>query len=145
MIIRHESQWPAVYRHLDTYREQLRPFPQRGVEVIWREAKAPRSLNQNALAHAWYAQVSAEEGQYTAEEVKHLCKLHFAIPILREDAEISEMMAKVLDPLPYADQVKAMRYLSATSLMSKAQMSRYLEQVQQHYAGRVRLEFPDEV
>jgi hypothetical protein len=37
-----------------------------------------------------------------------------------------------------------MEHLDVTSLMKVPQMSRYLEQVQQHYAGRVPLEFPDD-
>ena len=104
-----------------------------------------RTLNQNAISHAWYLQVSREEGEYTPENIKNLCKFHFGLPILRgEDEEYNSYCADVIDPLPYENKIKAMTYMPVTSFMSTKQLSEYMEHVQRHYAGRVNLEFPEE-
>jgi len=103
-----------------------------------------RSLNQNAATHLWYAKVSREEREYTPEQVKNLCKLHFGLPILRaDDEQYNEWCIKVIDPLPYESKIEAMRYTPCTSLMRTTQLSEFLEHIQQHYAGRVELEFEE--
>lgn len=104
-----------------------------------------RSLSQNAISHVWYGQVSKALKEQTPEEVKCECKLRFGVPILRaEDADFREMYdAAIRRHLTYEQKLKTMRYLPVTSLMTKEQLSRYLEAVQQEYADRgVRLEFP---
>lgn len=106
-----------------------------------------RSLNQNAISHAWYEQISRELGEGTPEDVKCECKLRFGVPILRaEDEDFREMYdASIKRHLSYEQKLKAMRFLPVTSLMTKNQLSRYLEDMQREYAGRgVRLEFPEE-
>ena len=103
-----------------------------------------RTTSQNAISHAWYLQVAREEAEYTPEEVKCFCKLRYGLPILRGDDErVNELCASVIDPLPYESRVKAMRLFPVTSLMSTKQLGEYLEHVQSHYAGRVKLEFPE--
>ena len=102
-----------------------------------------RTISQNSLQHAWYLQVSREEAEYTPAEIKRLCKYRYGLPILRgDDAEFNEVCARVIDPLVYESRILAMEYLPVTSLMSTKQLSEYMEQVQNHYAGRVQLEFP---
>lgn len=107
-----------------------------------------RSLSQNALSHVWYGQVSRELKEHTPEEVKCYCKLHFGVPILRaEDADFREMYdAAIKLHLSYEQKLKAMRYLPVTSLMTKDQLSRYLQAMQAEYAQRgLLLEFPEEL
>ena len=104
-----------------------------------------RSLSQNAISHAWYVQVAREELEYDAETVKCLCKLHYGLPIVRGDDEMyNGVCVQVIDPLPYENKVKAMKYFPCTSLMKTLQMAEYLEHVQKHYAGRVDLKFPED-
>jgi hypothetical protein len=112
------------------------------VQVTWAKPRQKRSLDQNAISHAWYATVSAVEGEYTPQDIKRYCKYHFGIPLLRESLDYSAMIEKVLSPLTYEERIRAMDLLNVTSLMNKAQMSRYLEQIQDHYRDRVALEFP---
>jgi hypothetical protein len=112
------------------------------LQVSWGKPRKHRSLDQNAISHAWYATVAAVEKEYTPAEVKRFCKYHFGVPILRENLEYSHMIEKVLAPLNYEERVKAMEFINVTSLMTKAQLSTYLEHVQDHYRGRVPLEFP---
>jgi hypothetical protein len=104
-----------------------------------------RSINQNYVSHGWYEQVSKEEGEYTAGDVKSRCKYHFGVPILRaEDKEYNDAYEASIGKLPlYEDRIKAMEYWPVTSLMKTKQMTRYMEQVQNHYAGRVMLEFKE--
>jgi len=115
-------------------------------EVIIREHKRSRSADQNALSHAWYAQVSRKEGEYLPGEIKRLCKYHFGLPILRaDDAEFNHVCNVAIDVLAYEDKIKAMEYLPVTSRMTTTQLSEYLKCIQKHYAGRVCLEFPGDM
>ena len=117
---------------------------QRYLEVSIKERGKHRSINQNFVSHGWYKKVSVEEGEYTPEDVKCLCKLHFGLPILRaDDEEYNAACEKVIDPLPYESKIEAMRYFPCTSLMTTKQKSLYMQHVQAHYAGRVVLEFED--
>lgn len=106
-----------------------------------------RSLDQNAISHTWYEQVARELREDAAEGVKAECKLRFGVPILRaEDDDFREMYdASIKLHLSYQQKLKAMRFLPVTSLMTVQQLSRYLEDMQRHYAERgVLLEFPEE-
>ena len=112
-----------------------------------RPYKKDRSLEMNALSHVWYAQIAAKEREYTAEQVKGYCKLRIGIPILRTDIEFSEMYDRIFKPMDYETKIEIMSrpgLFDVTSIMKTDQMCLYLEQIQQHYANRVQLYFPDE-
>lgn len=132
----------------------LRKF-QRDVEREFREARflrvqvkrgMGRSLDQNALSHAWYNEIARQVAD-TPENVKCECKLRFGVPILRaEDDDFREMYdTAIKHHLTYEQKLVAMRYLPVTSNMTKAQLSRYLEHIQMSYAQQgVIVEFPRE-
>lgn len=103
-----------------------------------------RSLDQNAISHAWYEQAARELREDDALGVKCYCKLHHGIPILRaEDAEFRAMYDAGLKGMTYPQKLTAMKYLPVTSLMTKPQLSAYLEAVQDDFRNRgVWLEFP---
>lgn len=109
-----------------------------------------RSLEQNAIAWAWYAQIAAETGEGTPQDIHRLCKLQFGVPILRaENADFLELYdTAIKNSLSYEQKIKAMDFLPVTRVMTVKQMSGYLEAVQEHYAGRgvdaVVLEFPSD-
>ncbi|MET0332573.1 MAG: hypothetical protein ABW154_14205 [Dyella sp.] len=106
-----------------------------------------RTLDQNAISHAWYEQIARELREDTAEGVKAECKLRFGVPILRAgDDDFREMYdAAIKTHLTYEQKLRAMRFLPVTSLMTTAQLSRYLEDVQREYASRgVQLAFPED-
>lgn len=110
-----------------------------------------RSLDQNAISHAWYEQISRELAEDTPEGVKAECKLRFGVPILRaEDEDFRTMYDKAIGAgkhshLTYEQKLAVLQYLPVTSLMTTAQLSRYLEDMQRDYARRgVMLEFPME-
>lgn len=114
------------------------------VRVILRAKK--RSLDQNALAAAWYAQMEREDLQDDKLGHKCYCKLHHGVPILRaEDADYRAFYDGAIKGLSYKKKLSAMKYLPVTSLMTVDQLSRYLEAVQDDYATRgVFLEFPED-
>lgn len=121
---------------------------------LWRDRKfltlsvkagKGRSLDQNAISHAWYAQVARELREDDERGVKRYCKLHFGVPLLRaEDEEFREAYDRVLRPrLSYEEKLEAMDILPVTSRMTTKQLSRYMEDVRAHYVARgVQLEFP---
>lgn len=103
-----------------------------------------RSLPQNSVSHAWYLQLARELREYDALGHKCFCKLHFAVPILRaEDEEFKEFYDLTIKRhLSYEEKIQAMKYLPVTSRMDKSQLTRYLEEMQQHFRTKgVLLEF----
>ena len=104
-----------------------------------------RSLDQNGISHVWYEQVSRELREETPLGVKNFCKLHYGVPILRaENEDFRAQYDTVLKPLSYDKKLLAMNFLPVTSLMTKTQLTQYLEAMMLAYADRVRLEFPQE-
>ena len=105
-----------------------------------------RSLDQNAISHAWYAQMAREDRQDDELGHKCYCKLHHGVPILRaEDAEFKAFYDDTLIGMTYEQKLAVMKYLPVTSLMTKPQLSKYLEAVQADYGRRgIHLQFPAE-
>ena len=104
-----------------------------------------RSLNQNDISHVWYEQMALEDRQHDAREHRRYCKLHHGVPILRaESEEFRAAYDAVIRPLAYPVKLVAMDHWPVTSLMNKAQMTKYLEAVQADYEANrnIRLEFP---
>ena len=117
----------------------------RFVKLSFRTGKA-RSLDQNAISHAWYEQLSRELREDDALGWKAYCKLNYGVPILRaEDDEFREFYDRnIKKSLTYEQKLAAMKYLPVTSLMTKKQLSAYLEAIRDAFAKRgVRLEFPE--
>jgi hypothetical protein len=117
----------------------------RYVKVSAKAGKA-RSLDQNAISHAWYEQLARELREDDALGWKCYCKLHHGVPILRaEDEEFREAYDATIKGMTYEQKLKVMRMLPVTSLMTKPQLSKYLEAMQADFHRRgVRLEFPEE-
>lgn len=110
------------------------------------KADCKRSIEQNSLSHAWYAQIAAQLPQDDASGWKAHCKLHHGVPILRtEDEDFRAMYDSAIKGLTYEQKLAVMAYLPVTSLMNKDQLSRYLDAVQREFAQQnVFLEFPME-
>lgn len=92
-----------------------------------------RSVEQNRLSHVWHAQIARETGDSPAD-VQCFCKLTFGVPILRMESEDFARSAEYLiDPLPYEQQLEAMRWLPVTRLLTVQGMTTYLTTVQSYY------------
>lgn len=112
------------------------------LSVSWRNDK-DRSLQQNALAFAWYGQIADELRENTTEGVHAECKLRYGVPILRaEDADFRAMYDAAIKGIDYETKLKVMAYLPVTRIMTTGQLSQYLEAIREAYDGRVALEFP---
>ena len=132
----------SLQRAIGEIREQYRS--RRYITVTVTHGKK-RSLSQNDISHAWYQQVANELREDTPLGVKSFCKLHFDIPILRaESDDFREKYDRAVKPMDYPDKLALMEWFPVTSLMTTPQLSEYLEKVQDHYRGRVALEFPDD-
>ena len=132
----------SLQRAIGELREQFRTRKYITVTVMHGKK---RSLDQNAISHAWYSQVANELREDTPLGVKSFCKLHFGVPILRSELDgFREKYWSVVKPMSYPDKLELMEWFPVTSLMTTPQLSQYLEKVQDHYRGRVALEFPDD-
>lgn len=105
----------------------------------------PRSIDQNSISHAWYEQIAKELREDDVIGWKAFCKLHIGVPILRaEDEHFKAFYDAAVKGLTYEQKLQAMQFVPVTSLMTKAQLSKYLENVQMEFLRRgVMLEFPD--
>lgn len=116
------------------------------VKVSAKIGKA-RSLDQNAISHCWYEQLARELKEDDALGWKAYCKLHHGVPILRaEDEQFRDFYDRTIRvTLAYDQKLDAMKFLPVTSLMTKPQLSKYLEAVRDDFLKRgVMLEFPEE-
>ena len=104
-----------------------------------------RSIDQNSISHAWYEQLARELKEDDALGWKGFSKLHFGVPILRsEDYDFRLVYDDAIKPLTYEQKLKVMAYMPVTSLMTKKQLTKYLEAMQEHFKTRsVFLEFPE--
>ena len=139
----------TLYVHSDTslqkaigsLREEYRKHSR--LKVTVRESDG-RSLDQNALSHAFYEQVSTELAEDSPLAVKCEAKLHCGVPILRaEDEDFRGAYDLAIKGLSYEQKLEAMKFWPVTSLMTKRQLGAYLEAMQSYYLKRgVVLEFP---
>jgi len=114
-------------------------------KVIVGAYKQDRSVEQNAVCHGWYGKIARELKEDTPEGVKRWCKLNIGVPILRtDDADFSAFCDLALKRLSYEKQIEAMKYLDVTSLMSTSQMLEYMTTMQDTFAGRVKLVYPND-
>lgn len=121
-------------------------FKAHGFVTMTLKSGKRRSLSQNDISHAWYEQMARELREDDTLGWKCYCKLHHGVPILRaEDDDFRASYDAAIKGLTYEQKLLVMRLLPVTSLMKKAQLSRYLEAVQADFMGRgVVLAFPAE-
>lgn len=118
-----------------------------GKSPRYQEMDEKRSISQNDISHAWYAEISKHKGDESPKEVKRECKLRLGVPILRaEDDDFRNFYDKAMkNTLTYEEKLEAMDFVPVTSQMSKAQLSQYLEAMQQEYCKQgIFLEFPED-
>lgn len=108
-----------------------------------------RTNAQNRLAQQWAADVSAQLGDRTPEQVRGHFKLHHGVPIRREDEGFAAVYDRVLRPLPYEAKLACMMVpidMPITRDMTKAELTRYLDSIQAEFTPMgVRLTDPDEL
>lgn len=104
------------------------------------KAGGRRTAKQNRLQWQWMNEIASQLGDRTAEEVRGFCKLHFGVPILREeDGEFREKYDRVVKPLDYETKLMLMQEpfdFPVTRLMSIQQKTRYLDTVHAFFSAR---------
>lgn len=109
---------------------------------------ADRSIEQNKLLFKWLTEAAEQLQDETIEQKRGYCKLHFGVPIMRENEVFRESYDRVIRPLPYEQKIEIMMIpidLPVTRLMTTKQMKDYMDQVYIYYSGLgVRLTNPDE-
>ena len=111
--------------------------------------KHNRSEMQNRTVFMWYREIAKAKGDETPTDVRGHCKLHFGVPILREDNDdFREDYDQIVRPLSYENKLKIMVEpldLPVTRIMTVDQMQRYMEEVQKFgYSFGVELTIPNE-
>lgn len=105
-----------------------------------------RSLDQNAVIHIWYAEIAMQLKEDDALGWKCFAKLHCGIPILRaEDIEFKTFYDGAIKGLTYEQKLSAIKFIPVTSIMTKPQLTKYAQAMQELFIERgVRLEFLEE-
>jgi hypothetical protein len=107
--------------------------------IMWKAQlyEPPRSIDQNALIHAMYADIAKQSDGEGVVDVRRRCKLHYGVPILRaHDEEFRSVYDKMVKPHDYEDKLAIMDFLPVTSRMKKPQATEYIDTVQREYAQR---------
>ena len=99
-----------------------------------------RSLEQNRLQRKWLNEAAQQLKEYTAEDYRAYCKLHYGVPIRRAtDEDFKEAYDRVIRPLSYEQKLEAMKVpldFPVTRDMSVKEMTQYLDQVYQFFKGQ---------
>lgn len=107
------------------------------VVFTWRHGKQ-RTLKQNNLQRLWLGE-AAKQGDQTAEEYRAYCKLHFGVPIMRQQSEVfREKYDRIIKPLDYEQKLELMMVpfdFPVTRLMDTANEGKYLDKVYQFFTG----------
>lgn len=100
--------------------------------------KGKRTSEQNQLQRLWLNEAE-QQGDQTAEEYRGYCKLHMAVPIMRNECpEFKEAYDRLIRPLPYEQKLEMMMVpldFPVTRLMNTKQKTKYLDAMYQHFRG----------
>ncbi len=99
-------------------------------EITIEEYDPARSLDQNDLIYALYADIAKQKSDETTLDVKRRLKLHHGVPILRaEDKEFRHFYNQTVLNLDYESKLRSMDILPVTSRMKKKQSSQYIDTI----------------
>ncbi len=92
-----------------------------------------RTLDQNALQWKWYAEI----GEFIGEDsgyVHRYCKAFFGIPILRREyPEFRDKYDRLIKGRSYEEKLELMEWIPATSVLTRAQASEYMDSVERYW------------
>ena len=96
-------------------------------------------MEQNRLQRLWLKEACEQLQDETIEEKRGYCKLHFGVPILRnENDEFKAAYDKIIMPHTYEDKLQMMMLpldFPVTRLMTTGQHKRYLDDVYHFFTG----------
>lgn len=99
-----------------------------------------RSTAQNKLQRLWLSEIaSSSKADMTAEEYRAFCKLHFGVPILRnENAKFCKAYDERVKWRSYQDKLMYMAEpfdFPVTRLMTVKQHKKFLDAIYVHFTG----------
>jgi len=98
-----------------------------------------RSIEQNRLQFLWVKEASEQLQDHTPEQYRAYCKLHYGVPILRnDDDQFRTLYDEMIRPLSYENKLKLMSPpidLPITSQMTVKQLTQYLNEVHAHFSS----------
>jgi hypothetical protein len=107
-----------------------------------------RTIEQNKLQRLWMNEIAEQLGDDSPEGYRAYCKLHFGVPIMREEEEFCAAYDKHIRPLPYETKLAFMAVpldFPVTRLMTTKQKTAYLDAVHNEFTARgVRLTDPEQ-
>lgn len=108
-----------------------------------------RTTSQNRLQRTWVNEIAAQLGDRTPEEVRGYLKLHFGVPMLRnENDAFKARYDEVVKPLSYEQKLMIMQEpldMPITRLFTTRQKTAYLEAIYKHFTEQgIVLTLPDD-
>ena len=102
-------------------------------ELSIKETK--RGLSANAQQHVWYQQISDETGE-SVEMVACRCKRDYGLPIVFQDDDVGSILSWQFEKCGFwkltdEQQLKFMKTIQVTSLMSPAQHSKFRDNMRE--------------
>jgi hypothetical protein len=121
---------------------------ERQPEFVWLKPISKgraRSLSQNALMWMMYGEIARHMG-LTPEEAHCMCKLEYGVPILRAESERFRCFYDAhVKRLPYQSKLRAVEFISISSVMTKDQATQYIETIVRAFAEQgLIISMPDE-
>ena len=105
--------------------------------VTVREGKV-RSLDQNALLHRWYHEISAQRGDISASEAKGQCHHRYGLPIRLRDAQFAWLWKHSAARLDYEKRcaVLASGQFQISSKMTTKELTEYMRAMESDFVSR---------
>ena len=110
--------------------------------TIEKGIREKRSTDQNRLQRLWVNEAE-QQGDMTAEEYRAYCKLHFGVPMLRNEndtflAMYDEKVRDRVPPFSYEQKLEFMAIpwdMHVTRLMTIKQHDKYLNMMHDHFTS----------
>ena len=98
-----------------------------------------RTDKQNRLQRHWIAEIASQLPDHPAEYWRGYCKLHFGVPILRnENEEFCEVYDRLIRPLDYEKKIEMMMIpidVAVTRIMTTKQKASYLDAIHAQFTS----------
>lgn len=98
-----------------------------------------RTDKQNKLQRQWINEIAAQLTDHPAEYWRGYSKLHFGVPILRnENEQFLEVYDRLIRPLDYEKKIELMMVpidIAVTRIMTTKQKTAYLDAIYANFTG----------
>lgn len=95
-----------------------------------------RTFKQNKLFFLLYSKIGERLYGGDADLARAECKLTIGVPIMREVPEFAEVYDKIIRPHDYETKLDMIKYIQVSSLMTRPQGIKYINQIFDVYANK---------